>query len=1403
MIYKKDRLTKLYYKKLKKLDNSDTPKKIKLFIKNYQYLNKKKYIKINKKHAKIITNYLEDNKDIVTLPSLKKTLEKHDLSYKNLRKTLDLLKLLITNKITNIIKVEENKYIKILEVEKSINTLLEEKDISLNKYYKLEADTEDYIYYHIYNKLVSLHNPKLFKSYILTLNLFNKDLDQIIKNVVNLDKETTKKLDELFISINNINNISYEDLYLLNKYEKLLIKDEIYKNMSSLTKNIYRKKILRHLNPTKYLEKRINKEKHIGFYLFKRSSLKFRLKYDNVIDESKTLIIINCNIKSLEEINKNIQKIIKNNQTNMIYYFKILPTSYEIENYYQNKVADINEKYNKTIFLENLNKKNVKENNVKYVVSLENIKNYDKEKIKTLIEIMSHPLNNPIYNKEETKIIKGYAMFKFNKFDEIYNYEAFTKINKRIKLRPSIIKNKLLNKKKINLKRIKRTKDKNKVKQNNKFDPNSLIVLTNNNYSLLINNKESSSRYKNLIINKEKTGNYFLIKDKDIVICNISEDTKSYDKFVPSYENNILTYNVEKNKLRITTEIKITLKNNIEIRKLSIKNISNKDKQLEISSYLELNENLIPKYKDNKIIIETNNLLINYKLIADSKISYNTNKLNFIRRHENIEKYEINNIDYQENIIPIVNFNTKMNLKTNETKEIYLITHIDSKENTDELDYQDLINKEENALNINNFDYNKLISDIKENIDNNYQNNDIKKYLEKFNINEKYPLIAIEIDNEYKIDFIKDIIKFEDYCKKINYYISIIFILTKNITDEKKEKIKYLISPSNIILTDTKNKNDILHIYLYSTYIISASKYNKIKDLSKILRGSKYQELKEVKIEKEIYQNGTFDNEYGMFINDGKEYLIKNIKTPMPWKNIFKNKDIEIEVSDNNNYTLYKNKELTKKNNNLFSNDYGEYFKINNELMLYSSIIHGLGYSYLITNTKEYKIITKITTALNDNIKITYMKIENKTDNNLTLDITYLFKLATDEKNINFYSDKNLITIEKDNKLFFISSNSRITKKDIDASPKEITTNINLPPKKEKEISFVMGIEKPEFVWFLNEKYRGLASIETSIKITEKNYLNTITKLNITTPDLSFNYLVNYWLLYETLINKDSLKENEYKNIFIPLKDLYITYLNKNQTITLKYIISLYEYIKKTEDFLNLDDKLMEKIKNYINKNIENSKIYYEALDSFIKLSKMYNKNIDTKKLQERLKNIKNILIKKENKTIIETSELLLIDIASTEDIANIEDSLNIKNYKDNEMLYLKVLYKLKKYDLLYQTYQELNPINKTSTKEKIDKYLYEPYFVKSNYTDLYYIATKYILGINIIKDRLYITPHLPQGIENFSITYRYINTTYNIDVKLDKKNKILVDDYYEEVDYIRLKNDFKVHNIVIRRKNK
>ena len=45
MIYKKDHLIKLNYKKLKKIDNSNAPKKIKLFIKNYPYLNTKKYKK--------------------------------------------------------------------------------------------------------------------------------------------------------------------------------------------------------------------------------------------------------------------------------------------------------------------------------------------------------------------------------------------------------------------------------------------------------------------------------------------------------------------------------------------------------------------------------------------------------------------------------------------------------------------------------------------------------------------------------------------------------------------------------------------------------------------------------------------------------------------------------------------------------------------------------------------------------------------------------------------------------------------------------------------------------------------------------------------------------------------------------------------------------------------------------------------------------------------------------------------------------------------------------------------------------------------------------------------------------------------------------------------------------------
>ena len=72
-------------------------------------------------------------------------------------------------------------------------------------------------------------------------------------------------------------------------------------------------------------------------------------------------------------------------------------------------------------------------------------------------------------------------------------------------------------------------------------------------------------------------------------------------------------------------------------------------------------------------------------------------------------------------------------------------------------------------------------------------------------------------------------------------------------------------------------------------------------------------------------------------------------------------------------------------------------------------------------------------------------------------------------------------------------------------------------------------------------------------------------------------------------------------------------------------------------------------------------------------------------------------------------------------------------------------------------------------------------------------------MGIKIVGDKLYIKPHIPNNIRINNITYKYVNTIYKISIDLDAKhNYITIDDYIEEVNYIKLKNDLKIHYVKI-----
>ena len=136
--------------------------------------------------------------------------------------------------------------------------------------------------------------------------------------------------------------------------------------------------------------------------------------------------------------------------------------------------------------------------------------------------------------------------------------------------------------------------------------------------------------------------------------------------------------------------------------------------------------------------------------------------------------------------------------------------------------------------------------------------------------------------------------------------------------------------------------------------------------------------------------------------------------------------------------------------------------------------------------------------------------------------------------------------------------------------------------------------------------------------------------------------------------------------------------------------------------------------------------------------------------------------------------------------------------------------------------YKMINPINHAKSLEQVNKYRVEPYVVAADiygcgnlagsggwtwYTgssSWYYIcAIKYILGLNIEGDELYIEPCISSEWNSYEIKYRYKDSIYNIKVKNTNSSngavtELLLNGNKVEDKKIKLTNDGKVNEIEV-----
>ncbi len=156
--------------------------------------------------------------------------------------------------------------------------------------------------------------------------------------------------------------------------------------------------------------------------------------------------------------------------------------------------------------------------------------------------------------------------------------------------------------------------------------------------------------------------------------------------------------------------------------------------------------------------------------------------------------------------------------------------------------------------------------------------------------------------------------------------------------------------------------------------------------------------------------------------------------------------------------------------------------------------------------------------------------------------------------------------------------------------------------------------------------------------------------------------------------------------------------------------------------------------------------------------------------------------------------------------------------YTHSVAWYIMALLKTGYTDRAYQYYQMINPINRTINKESVDVYKVEPYVIAADiysnyeyparggwtwYTGsagwFYNIGLTNILGF--IKEGIYlkIEPKVPSDWKNFDIEYQYLDTLYKIKVNLkEKNNSIMMDGELINSNSIRLKNDKRIHAVIV-----
>jgi cyclic beta-1,2-glucan synthetase len=555
-----------------------------------------------------------------------------------------------------------------------------------------------------------------------------------------------------------------------------------------------------------------------------------------------------------------------------------------------------------------------------------------------------------------------------------------------------------------------------------------------------------------------------------------------------------------------------------------------------------------------------------------------------------------------------------------------------------------------------------------------------KSTIYKYGISGNLPIIFVEISNIEDVGFISEVLSIYEFFKSRTLYIDVIILI-----DEVAKKEAYILNYINKLMYHINNlnyfENTLGDVYILSSGNVNPDEKRFLKLLSSVcfnasINKSLEEQIRDLKteipiinklilqkpkdgIKIELPQDIKYYNQYGGFINNGREYLITTIDTPMPWVNVITSSSFGTIVSSNlGSFSFAQNSrefKITSWTNDITTDQSSERLIIDNTPFIPSYIRHGFGYSILYKETGDYSIFIKIYVSTTDTIKFYEINIYNKSKTSKAMKFDFVFNpvLGVSEEYTNKYivsefdTSKNALYFKNVcsdnfyNTRVFVSASEIISAyNDKDVNNKSITVSLNLDSKEKKTFCFMLGTENNEEVL---SKYQNVEVIMSEFTKVNNIWQEKIGKIVVNTPDDAFNYVLNGWYLYQVYASRLLAKAGFYQvggatGFRDQLQDVMaLLYTNpsfaRNQILKhanhqfkegdvlhwwheeirfgartkfsddylwLPYVT--YEYLNITRDYSILDEKLGFVTAEKLSKNEDEKGVYYDYIDEEVPL---------------------------------------------------------------------------------------------------------------------------------------------------------------------------------------------------------